>query len=281
MNEETMDTGFEDFMSAFNGDTDYQTDAPEETGTETENQETEVPASEEESEEAAPDEAQEPAEAESKEQDEPSDKPEEKAAEETFTLKINKQERTVSREEVISLAQKGADYDRVKDNFAAQTAALEEIAKDAGTDIPGLMRSLRLNMLKKQGLSEDAANERMRREDLERENARLKQAQTEKESNSDRARRDVEEFRKFYPKVELSKELIDKLTGDVQKGMTLLDAYRKYETAQKDEKIAQLERQLAAEKQNKANRAASPGSQKDSGGKRSKSDFDEFMEAFA
>lgn len=281
MNEETMDTGFEDFMSAFNGDTDYQTDAPEETGTETENQETEVPASEEESEEAAPDEVQEPAEAESKEQDEPSDKPEEKAAEETFTLKINKQERTVSREEVISLAQKGADYDRVKDNFAAQTAALEEIAKDAGTDIPGLMRSLRLNMLKKQGLSEDAANERMRREDLERENARLKQAQTEKESNSDRARRDVEEFRKFYPKVELSKELIDKLTGDVQKGMTLLDAYRKYEAAQKDEKIAQLERQLAAEKQNKANRAASPGSQKDSGGKRSKSDFDEFMEAFA
>lgn len=281
MNEETMDTGFEDFMSAFNGDTDYQTDAPEETGTETENQETEVPASEEESEEAAPDEAQEPAEAESKEQDEPSDKPEEKAAEETFTLKINKQERTVSREEVISLAQKGADYDRVKDNFAAQTAALEEIAKDAGTDVPGLIRTLRINMLKKQGLSEDAANERLRREDLERENARLKQAQTEKESNSDRARRDVEEFRKFYPKVELSKELIDKLTGDVQKGMTLLDAYRKYEAAQKDEKIAQLERQLAAEKQNKANRAASPGSQKDSGGKRSKSDFDEFMEAFA
>ena len=48
-----------------------------------------------------------------------------------------------------------------------------------------------------------------------------------------------------------------------------------------DAKIAELQRQLEAEKQNKANRAASPGSQKDSGGKRSKSEFDDFMDAFA
>lgn len=279
-NEQTMDTGFDDFMSAFDGSTDYQTDAPEEKQTETETPDTEEPETEEKSTENTPEEAQTPGE-EQKDQDTPAEAPAEQA-EESFTLKINKQERTVSREEVISLAQKGADYDRVKDKLAAQTAALEEIAKDAGTDVNGLIRSLRVNMYKKQGLSEDAANERLLREDAERENARLKQeAAAPAESSSDRAKREVGEFRKHYPKVELTQELISKLTPDVQTGMTLTEAYRKYDLAQKEEKIAQLEKELAAEKKNKSNRAASPGSQKDSGGKRSKSDFDEFMEAFA
>ena len=36
----------------------------------------------------------------------------------------------------------------------------------------------------------------------------------------------------------------------------------------------------ASRKQNKKNRANSPGSQTDSGGRRVKSDFDEFMSAF-
>ena len=39
------------------------------------------------------------------------------AQSETFTLKVNKEEKTYSREEVISLAQKGADYDRVKEQL--------------------------------------------------------------------------------------------------------------------------------------------------------------------
>ena len=59
-----------------------------------------------------------------------------------------------------------------------------------------------------------------------------------------------------------------------------MSAYRKYEAAQKDAKIAELEKALAAEKKNKENRASSPGSQQDSGGRREKSEFDDFMEAF-
>lgn len=220
---------------------------------------------------------------------------------ETFTLKVNKEEKTYSREEVISLAQKGADYDRVKEQLgqSRQTAEqlkgqldqqqeamdiLGELAKASQTDIPGLLRNMRLGMLKQQGLSEDAANERLLRMDAEKENAALKAVAAEeqtKETSAQRAQRELAEFRQSYPDVELSQELLSKLMDDVQGGMSLIKAYQKYESAQKDAQIADLQRQLAAEKQNKENLAASPGSQKDSGGKRTKSDYDDFMEAFA
>ena len=92
-------------------------------------------------------------------------------------------------------------------------------------------------------------------------------------------RRELAEFREQYPKVDLTQELLDKLMGDVAAGKSLTDAYRSYEASQKDERIAELERQLAAEKQNKENRTSSPGSQKDSGGRRTKDDFDDFKKA--
>ena len=155
-------------------------------------------------------------------------------------------------------------------------------------EVPALLDSLRLAALQKQGLSEDAAKERLLRLKAERENKRLKEArparqQEEKpaeETGQQRAKRDLEAFRKVYPDVQLTSELIGKLTPAVQGGATLVEAYRAHETAQKDAQIAELQRQLAAEKQNKENRLSSPGSQKDTGGKRSKSEYDDFMAAF-
>jgi hypothetical protein len=99
------------------------------------------------------------------------------------------------------------------------------------------------------------------------------------EDSAQRVRRELAEFRTAYPKVELTDELLGKLMPDVAAGKTLIDAYHGYEAAQKDSRIAELERQLAAEKQNKENRASSPGSQKDSGGRRTKDDFDDFKKA--
>lgn len=287
-------TSYSDFMEGFDETADYQTDSEDTTEvkdapTETETPETET---EESTETTEGEESENETEPETKEPE-----AEKKADGETFTLKVNKEEKTYSREEMIALAQKGADYDRVKEQLSQsreevttlqgkaqeQTAAMEvldELAKDAGMELPDLLKSLRVGMLKKQGLSEDAANERLARMDVEKENASLKAAANTQESSADRAKREIAEFRKAYPEVELTKEVLDKLSADVQGGMPLLTAYQKYEGAQKDAQIAELQRQLAAEKQNKANAVASPGSQKDSGGMHSKSDFDSFMSAF-
>lgn len=294
--EENQDVGYDEFMSAFDEDLDYQNEAPEETV----DMDTDVDADDGDmtdgNDDAGADTDQPAAE-------EPSGNQEQQPADgETFTIKVNKEERSCTREEVISLAQKGADYDRVKDQLAEsrKTATdlqgkldeqqeamdvLVEVAKDAGVEVPALLDNLRMGLLKKQGLSDDAAKERLARLKTEKENAQLKAAQkpaekAPQEDNAQRVRRELAEFREQYPKVELSDELLNKLMPDVQKGKSLTDAYRGYEAAQKDERIAELERQLAAEKQNKENRASSPGSQKDSGGRRTKDDFDDFMRAF-
>lgn len=286
-----------EFMEAFDESADYQTDTTEDAAGQLPAEDAGDDSADPAGDENAPEEAGE----ETDPQEGQESEADTQAESETFTLKVNKEEKTYSREEVITLAQKGADYDRVKEQLSqsrqevtslqeqisGQQEAMEvlaDLAKDAGTDVPSLLKNLRIGLLKKEGLSEDAANERLLRLQAEKENATLRAAAaTEtpaKETGADRAKRELAEFREVYPETELTQELIDKLMEDVQGGMSLLKAYQKHEAASKDAQIAELRRQLAAEKQNKANAAASPGSQKDSGGKRSKSDFDSFMEAF-
>lgn len=293
--EENQDIGFDEFMSAFDEDLDYQNETPEETvdtdtGADTDGGDTAAEGSDTGADTGQPD------------AEEPSDNQNQQPADgETFTIKVNKEERTCTREEVISLAQKGADYDRVKDQLAESRKTttdlqskldeqqeamdvLSELSKDAGVEIPALLDNLRMGLLKKQGLSDDAAKERLARLKTEKENEQLKAAQKpaekpNEEDSAQRVRRELAEFRGAYPKVELSDELLSKLMPDVQKGKSLTESYRGYEAAQKDERIAELERQLAAEKQNRENRASSPGSQKDSGGRRTKDDFDDFKKA--
>lgn len=289
--EETMDSGYEEFVSAFDGDGN-QTVTTQESGAETEEQtgteQNETLA--EEGTEATP--AEETGE-------EP--KPDGEAEEQTFTIKVNKEERSVGLAEMTALAQKGADYDRVKEQHTADQQTIQELrtqldgqkdvmeimgilAEKTGTPLNDLAEMLYVSYRKGAGSTETEAK-------LELQNARLQKglnaAAAEKdkqkeaaESSQNRAQREVEEFRRSYPDVEFTDELVSKLTPDVQAGMTLLSAYQKYETAQKEARIAELERQLAAEKKNRENRSSSPGSQKDSGGQRGKSDFDDFLSAF-
>lgn len=286
---DTNEASFAEFAEAFDEPVSNHTEE-----TETVEEQTDT------AEETAAEEEQEPAaEGEEKpeegvQQDPPAE--EAPAKEETFTLKVNKEERTYSRDEVISLAQKGADYDRVKEQLqdARQKVTehteimgvLEEIAKDSGVDVPEMLMQMQVGLLKKRdGLSDTEARERLLRQKAEKENESLKAAAaTEaqaKESSAQRAQREIEEFRAAYPDTELSKEVLNELMPDVQKGMPLIKAYQKRELAQKDAQIAALQQQLAAQKQNKANAAASPGSQSDSGGRHTKNDYDDFMAAFA
>lgn len=293
--EETMDSGYQDFVAAFDGDGN-QTATDQETGAQAEERadtEQETTVSDEGAEK--PDEGTGEDTGGEVDAPEESDKPD---AEQTFTIKVNKEERTVGLAEMTALAQKGADYDRVKER-AQQTIQelktqldgqkdvmeiMTTLAEKTGTPLNELAEMLYVSYRKGEGRTETEAK-------LELQNARLqkgldavnaekdKQKEAE-ESSQSRAQREVDEFRRSYPAVEFTDELVNKLTPDVQAGMTLLSAYQKYEAAQKEARIAELERQLAAEKKNQENRSSSPGSQKDSGGQRGKSDFDDFMSAF-
>lgn len=208
---------------------------------------------------------------------------------ETFELKVNKQQRLCSREEVIALAQKGADYDRVKQQLETSRKTLEQnrhimdtledLADQEGVSMDGLLERLRLEKMKKDGLSDTEARERLLRQRLEQENRVLREQAGL--AVPMRMGRDLEAFRQLYPQVELSGEILEGVMEDVRSGMSLTGAYQRFALAQKDAQIEALQQQLLAQQQNKANLAASPGSQTDSGGRRARSEYDNFMAAFS
>lgn len=224
---------------------------------------------------------------------------------ERFTLKVNKQEKQVTLEEMTALAQKGADYDRIKQQVAAHQQTIQSLQEKAdavsrnqelldvlnlvaeGSKIPAeqVVESLYVSFRKQAGVSEDAARLELKNARLDKELAAVK-SQSEKtdsrqktEEASDRMQRDLAEFKREYPDVELTDELVEQISADIKSGLSLTAAYRKLERAQQAQRMAELERQLAAEKQNRKNRRSSPGSQKDSGGQQGKSDYDVFEKA--
>lgn len=305
---ENEDFGFEDFESALFDD-DYQT------GDDNDTDDSDVTETDDDSQDTSSDD-QDDAEGDDSDEDEDTDDSEDDGADGdgegdkgntnadgTFTIKVNKEERKVTLEEMTTLAQKGADYDRVKEQntkhqqtiadlqsklegVSSQQAVLDilgTIAQRSNSTLEQLAESLYINFRKSAGASEDVAREELKSAKLEKELNSYKAKQTqqqEQETDAEaRAQRDIEDFGREYPDVTLTEELVDKLVPDIQNGMSLSAAYRKYEKAQDTARIADLERQLAAKAQNDKNKKRSPGSQRDSGGRSPKSDYDVFEKA--
>ena len=308
---ENENVGFDDFENGLFGD-DYQfdddSDSEEVETDDTEEEETEEPEEDgeaEDEEDEPSDEAEEESDAEDSEEEESEgEKPTgDTDAGQTFTIKVNKEERQVSLEEMTTLAQKGADYDRVKEQNAKSQQTIQDlqaqlegytgrknvldildiVAEKTGTKLEDLAEMLYVSVRKGAGTSEEVAKEELKSAKLEKELNGIKAQQTKsqqpKDDAQERAQRDLEEFQRNYPDVELTDALVAKLTADIAKGMSLSAAYRKMEKAQDAARIQELERQLAAKAQNDKNKKRSPGSQKDSGGRRTRSDYDEFYGA--
>lgn len=290
-----MDSDFEAFESAFEGgnQTDESTAEDTESTTESKDETQEAP----EADKTEPDNTEHGEEENGSKTGQEADT----ASEQKFTIRVNKEDREVGLEEMTTLAQKGANYDKVKERLDAreqEVQALQNqisanaetlemltaISEGTGKPLSELVETLYLNWEKSKGTSESEAKLRLensrQKKALEAIKAEQQAKKTKDESAATRAKREVEEFRKEFPGVELTKELCDSLMSDVQAGMTLSNAYRKAESARKDTEILELRKQLEAEKQNKKNREKSPGSLGDTGGQKAKSDFDEFMAAF-
>lgn len=224
------------------------------------------------------------------------------AQEQTFTVRIGEEDHEYSLEEMTELARKGVGYDdlqaqldeavQTRDQLQAQIDGqqdvmdiLSQIAEKSGKkDALELVKQLYINFRKGNGVSEDAAA-------LELENAQLKkQAQAAKPTQQvntptgeelvARFRREKTEFHKDHPGVVLDDALLAKLKPNVQKGMSISNAYQKMLNDQEAAKLAEEKRKLAADKQNAKNRTASPGSQQDSGGRRQKSGAEDFFAQF-
>lgn len=192
---------------------------------------------------------------------------------ETFTLKRMGETRQVSREDLISMAQKGWDYDTVKqerDQLRAyrQEAdpALELVktaAAESGMDVTGYINWCRQQSFMRQGMNEQDAKNKVAMENeraaLDRRQAALtaqEQAQTSAQAQAARRQEqikaDVANFNRAYPGVD-PKSISQDVWAAVQKGDSLVNAYTMAENKR-------LQAELAAERQNKANQAKAPGS---------------------
>ncbi len=296
MENEGMD--FEEFFDAF--------DAPgEDDGNQTdpETVEEETGESAQEAEES-PETGEEPSEGNTSKQEKKPEEGKSEAAPEPqkFTIKVNKGTREVELPEMTELAQKGADYDRVKgqletsrtneanlqktiDEQSPIMEVLQLAAKDAGVDVAELVDSIHVGLLKGKGMTEAEARAEIRAAKAEKavNDLKNKPAQEEKpetDSNQERAKREIAEFQTAFPGVQLNQETLDKLAPDVQNGMTLTSAYLKMENARLTAELAEQKRALEAEKQNQKNRRQAAPGQNDSGGGREKDAFEDFFTAF-
>lgn len=301
---DNMDTSFDEFFDAFDGGDDgNQTDTVEEVEeTEPAEETTEEPGGEAQEEPESDEPAEEVTEEEAEEGGaEGDDKAEKNDPEQKFTIKVNKESREVGITEMTELAQKGADYDRVKGQLESERQSRQElqakfdeqqetmeilnmVSEATGKPISELLEHLHVAAVKKEGQTDAEVKAQIRAEKAERklkasQEQQAKQ-QTAAEENATRAQREIAEFREQFPDAQLTKEVLDKLMPDVQKGMSLTNAYLKYENARLAAEIRERELKEAAAAQNKRNRAKSPGSQKDVGGKHTHDAYDDFFGAF-
>ncbi len=176
------------------------------------------------------------------------EKTEEKAVEKTeetespfLTIKYNKEEKGLTMEEAIELAQKGMNYDKINEKFTNLNTTIEGLAKRNNLDIDTYIKKLNdtqfryetnneIKALKEQypeasedlikELAEKRVNEKLVKQERIAENEKAKQD----ELNQKEIERQVQVFESQYPDIDVSK-LDDKVYSMMEKGYTLLEAY--------------------------------------------------------
>jgi len=233
-------------------------------------------------------------------QEQPEEEPTQESPEELFDLKFNKEIRKVNRQEVTELAQKGLNHDRIleqRDHLQQENAELlkfkqeneaiigllDAAAQKSGTDRDTFLQSVRENAYVSQGLSRDAAHERVLREDAEQRLSRSEKLEAERnrsqqsQQEQEQARQqDIDRFLKLYKNVDpgtIPKEVWD----DVRNGETLVSAYGRYENRQLAESNRKLQESINALKQNEKNKQKSIGSAKTEGKETAKDPFLEYL----
>lgn len=216
-----------------------------------------------------------------------SPEPENEAHPKTWDLRHLDEIKTVNEQGMISLAQKGLDYDRIREKYDESKPVMElfgQFAKQAGMDIPAYVAYIRTQAKKAGGMSDDEAKRAVELEDREaavaaKENQQKDaeaHQQTENQAKSDAAEKrkaDIEQFRKEFPDAAKEPDKIPKeVWDDVRKGMSLSIAYAKYAIRQEQAARKEAEHKAASSEQNQKNASRSAGSMQSAGNKHNSRD---------
>ena len=268
-NEVEVDDGFDAFDNAFDEDSGDGIQATElEDDTETED----------EHEDAQPDDESDEPEEESEEPEEPAEKPgeETETGNQRFKITYLGNEEELTLEEMTELAQKGRDYDHVRqerDSLKSESgrgmAFLKKLADKAGVTVEEQIALTEAMWLideeaeKGNTLTEAEALLRVQKNHKDEE----QKAEQEKEDSSKDV---VNRFIAEYPDVK-AEEIPQEVWEEARRVGDLVGPYRKYENRQLKAEVEKLKQSVRNDK----NAKRSTGPLKTSGVNRKKDDFDE------
>lgn len=202
------------------------------------------------------------------------------APEKTWTLRHMDETKNVGEAEMVTLAQKGMDYDRIRAKYDESKPAMEILsifAKQKGVSIADYVSFLRTEAKKADGLSEAEARRSIELEDREaavtaREAEQAAERQAAEQANAaanaaaQRRKADIDEFAREYPDVARNPDAIPKEVWDaVAAGSSLTVAYAKYTAKQAREEAERTRSAAQAAQQNIKNAARSTGSMQSAG----------------
>lgn len=202
------------------------------------------------------------------------------APEKTWTLRHMDETKNVGEAEMVTLAQKGMDYDRIRAKYDESKPAMEILsifAKQKGVSVADYVSFLRTEAKKADGLSEAEARRSIELEDREaavtaREAEQAAERQAAEQANAaanaaaQRRKADIDEFAREYPDVARNPDAIPKEVWDaVAAGSSLTVAYAKYTAKQAREEAERTRSAAQAAQQNIKNAARSTGSMQSAG----------------
>ena len=202
-----------------------------------------------------------------------------------WTLRHLDEEKTVTEQELITLGQKGLDYDRIRSKYDESKPVMDlfgQFAGKANMSIKDYTAHLRTLAKKASGMNDDEAKRAVELEDREAavaakeaQEAEKSAAETRKAAADERRRADVQEFQKAFPDAAKEPDKIPQsVWADVRSGMSLVTAYAKYAVQQAEERAKAADMAASAQQQNSRNAGRSTGSMKSAGGeKKSKDPF--------
>ena len=203
-------------------------------------------------------------------------------ADQLFTLKHLDSTYQVDKNQVVALAQKGLDYDRIRARADQEISRLtvyenflKELAAPNNMSIDDLMDTTRANILaEREGLDRDTALQRVKldrdRQALEAQKQSLNrqsEAGVMEAQRQARMKQSMDRFISMHPDLN-AKDIPETVWQDFAAGKDLSDAYAIHEARQLREQLETANRELETLRQNKSNQARTTGSQTDAGSKK-------------
>ena len=218
---------------------------------------------------------------------------------EKITIKHLRGDVDIPKADIRTMLSKGYDYDRVREQRDAAVRQMEEkesqyqqrdellrtletVAKQAGTDVAGVVKRLRINLYRGNGSTEAEAMARVEKEDAEAKlqamQKQANQARQAQEQRQSRAQQEFMEFHQRFPDVKIQDIPQDVIRKSASGEMSLAGAYQVHLYDQLKAENQRLQQTIDARKQNEENRQKSLGSARSAGNGEKE---DPFLSGFA